>query len=120
MFEFDPTVFQILDTENVLVISTDPATFALTTIYQGPADLQERNGSIVYNPAGPVEMADAQLTITVASANLLPSVAVGQLVTNTDTGKTYTVTDVSAFTFAFPHLEIALKVGPAGSYGPTR
>jgi hypothetical protein len=89
--------------------ASDPRLSDIQTIFEGNASLQEGGGSTYVNPAGAVEVADANLFIRTSP---LPTVAIFDLVLRVADGKQFVVASVSSRTALLPHLELMLKRGP--------
>ena len=104
--------FDIFASDTVTITrggNTGGANWGVSTVYDGPGDLQQGAGSTFYNPAGVAEVSDAVLII---NASPLPAALVGDIVTRGSDGKIFSVASVATHTSLLPHLELQLHVGP--------
>jgi hypothetical protein len=105
----------VFNTETVVIDRpSSGASRTFTVIYTGECDFQSSGGSEYINPAGPVDIADGLLMIDADSSGYLPTVKVGDRATITQNGiaTVYNVVNTAVYTFAYPHLELAVKRGP--------
>lgn len=109
------TIGGIFDTESVVIDRRNAGSSpTYTVIYSGACDFQSNNGSEYVNPAGAVDIADAELLIDPDGSGALPDVKVGDraTVTQNGTATVFNVVNTSLYTFPIKHLEISLKRGP--------
>lgn len=115
MAKFSTNVsFADFDTESVVIDrASSGSARTYSTIYAGACDFQSTGGSQYTNPAGAVDIADADLFIS-PIAGALPAVKVGDRATVTQSGATttYNVVNTAVYTFPIQYLELALKRGP--------